>query len=235
MKTIHTLSKLTLLATALGLAQHSFAQTTGMPNNASESVDLEQSLRDDGYIERSNGLFASPNLAEPAFVATNAQGRQALVLEMHKDRATYLARAQKNGIQAQEQNVLNSFDRTIADASKIASVAKITNSSEGPCIVPNGATLFASATSNAGTSASAFAVNSIDFGPATPTANYAEASTEFSTVSNTGVGTSPASSSTSNSFSCFAYSYGSVTCPGESAPAVSAYISTFSTRPRCFL
>jgi hypothetical protein len=154
---------------------------------------------------------------------------------MRKDRAAYLTRAQKNGIQEQEQTVLDSFDRSIADASKIASVAKVTQTRTGTCLVPNGSTLRAIATSNGGISASANAANILDFGPVTPTANYAEASTEFATVSNTGVGYTAAVSSTSNSLSCFAYGYGSVRCPGETAPAVTAYISTLSTALRCRL
>jgi hypothetical protein len=232
MKSLYSFAALSILASSLGFAQDSVKQNAAF-SPTQNNLSYAQSLMDDGYARVSDGLFVDQNSASPAYVAINENGRKTLLVEVNKDRANYLRHAQKNGIQTQEQNFLNSLDRVIADLSKQATVAKGSMTQTGTCLVPNGATLRAMASSYGGTSASANAVNYIDFGPATPTTNVAQADTDYASLYNTAVGTTAASVSTSNAQSCFAESYGSVTCPGESSPGVAAYAYSFNRAARC--
>ena len=212
----------------LGLALSS-AQAQGPAGSA-----LEKSLLESGYVALSDGLYADSSVSGKALVATNAAGHTALADQLQADHAQDLRIAQKDGVSRSEQRVLDSLLSKIQSLRQAATTqAKITQSNFGACLTPNGATLYASSSSSNGTSASATAVNALDFGPITPTDNYAEAGTEFSSNSGYGVGASPANASASQAQSCFAYGYGSVTCPGENAPGVSAYASSLGRARRC--
>jgi hypothetical protein len=248
MKIIHTLSKISILVSALAFVQTSFAQTTlaqiesgqapmalapTSPAANSLAVSVEQTLLDEGYIKRGDGLYATQDL-QAALFATTHQGRQSLAMEVGKDRDAYLMRAQKNGIQPGEKNLLDGFDGVIADLSKTELAGKARDNQVRECITPNGATLRALAISNNGTTANAFAANVLDFSPATATTNRATSSTDSGgTVTVTTVGSNRAISSQNDPLSCNAFASASVTCPGETAAAVFAYAPSTSSAPAC--
>ena len=201
---------------------------------AANAQSLEKALVERGYKAISDGLYAELSTSGNAWVATNSAGHKMLVQHMENDRNTVLQIAQKDGVSAREARTLKQLQGNIDALNQaVPAQAKNSQSNYGSCLTPNGAALYASASSYQGTSASATAVNALDFGPITPTSNYAEANTEYSGDYGFGVGASPANATTSDSSSCFAFGYGSVTCPAENAPGVTAYASSFSRRNIC--
>lgn len=201
---------------------------------AANAQSLEKTLVENGYKAISDGLYAELSASGNAWIATNSAGQKMLAQQMETDRNAFLQIAQKDGLSAGEARTLKQLQGNIDALNKATQVqAKNSQSNYGACLTPNGASLYASASSYQGTSASATAVNALDFGPITPTSNYAEASTDYSGVYGYGVGATPADASTSDAASCFAFGYGSVTCPAESAPGVTAYASSFSRRRTC--
>ena len=196
---------------------------------------LEKTLVESGYRAVGDGLYADQAASGKALIAINAAGHNALADILQNDQAQFLRVAQKDGVSRSEQRILNSLLSNIQSLRQAASglQSKASQSNYGACYTPNGATLYASATSNGGTSASATAVNALDFGPITPTVNEAEASTEFVTNTDYNIGAAAANASVMQAQSCFAYGYATVTCPGDTWPGVSAYASSNSTRLRC--
>lgn len=228
------MNKLNVAACLALSAVFATAQAQDKTQNVSA---LEKTLVESGYRALSDGLYANPSASGKALIAINASGHNALADLLQNDQVQFLGVAQKDGISRGEQRILDGLQSKIQSLRQAATglQAKASQSNYGSCYTPNGATLYASATSNGGTSASASAVNALDFGPITPTDNEAEASTEFATNTDYNVGASPASTSISQAQSCFAYGYATVTCPGETWPGVSAYASSQSTRLRCLL
>lgn len=201
---------------------------------AANAQSLEKTLMDNGYKAISDGLYAELSASGNAWIATNRAGQKMLVQQMESDRDAYLQIAQKDGVSAREAHTLKQLQGNIeALTQAVQAQAKGSQSNYGACLTPNGASLYASASSYQGTSASATAVNALDFGPITPTSNYAEASTDYSGDYGYGVGATSADASASDPASCFAFGYGSVTCPAENAPGVTAYASSFSRRRYC--
>lgn len=196
-----------------------------------DTDSVAQSLLDRGYQQLSDGLYANNKTAGKSLIAINAAGHQALALQVQAELEIFKSAAQTDGISTGEQRIM---DRLQANIDRLQAVsAKDSQANYGTCLTPQGATLYAAANSTGGTSADSTSVNALDFGPITPTDNYAEAATEYSFSSNSNVGASAASASTSHAMSCYAYGYSYVICPGETQPGVSAFASSTSSRPRC--
>lgn len=222
------------LNVAAWIALSTVFATAQAQDTAQKISAVEKTLLESGYRAVGNGLYADQS-AGNALVAVNAAGHNALADKLQNDQAQFLRIAQKDGVSRSEQRILDSLLSNIQSLRQAASglQSKASQSNYGTCYTPNGATLYASATSNGGTSASSTAVNALDFGPITPTVNEAEASTEFLTNTDYNIGSAAANASVMQSFSCFAYGYATVTCPGDTWPGVSAYASSTSTRLRC--
>jgi hypothetical protein len=223
------------LAASTFIACSLFASSLAFAKSITET---EQALLDEGFAKVAEGLYAdsqtggktaNSRATTTSYIATNAAGRKMLSLEVLRTRDDYLKRAQADGIQATEKAVQAGLDRVMTNLAQPTS--KIVQT--GTCLVPNGATLRAIATSSGGNTASANARNALDFYPTTPTNNYAEAATETTFMSDNAVGITAASASASTFFSCFAYGYGSVTCPGESDAGVWAFESSQNNSRRC--
>lgn len=227
------MNKLISHAVAVALSTALVPTLAQAQDKASTQEALVDSLQSQGFTSLSDGLNVNTMGTGKALVATNAAGHQALAMQIKAERAIYERAALTDGLSAGEQRVLDRLQDNIDALQARPSLAKDSQSSYGSCLTPNGASLYASATSNNGTSASSTAVNALDFGPITPTYNFAEAATEYTYTSNAAVGATAATASTSSPRSCYAYSASSVTCPGEAYPGVSAFASSSSSAPRC--
>jgi hypothetical protein len=187
--------------------------------------------QEEGLKFVSDGLYAESSDSGESFVATNAKGRVALAQKIRALQPQIQTLLNANGVTRAERLLLDSLDERVRTLQ--APVAKGTQEHTGTC--SNGAMLYARATATAGTSASGYAVVSLDFGPVTPTLNEASATTDTNGAYDTGSAYDAAQASVSESLSCFSDAAATVTCPGDSGPAVSAFAYSVSRAPRCRL
>lgn len=193
--------------------------------SAADQTSLHDRLTlEEGMSMVSNGLYFEKTRSGDAYVATNADGRRALA-----------ARVRAVDAQMKKSNSGTRLDP--ARTGELLSIleapeAKGSMNREGNC---GAAQVFAFASSSNGSSANASSLNGLDFGPVTPTANYAEAYTDLIYNSGTGTGYTPAQAQAYEAASCFAGAYSSVTCPGASSPAVVAWALSSRNLPRCYL
>lgn len=181
----------------------------------------------------SDGLYATQTETGDSFVAVNAAGMQTLAQQIERslNRAQQLF-AKDGSISRSEQLFLTRMQGSI-DSLRADAALKASQTSGGSC--PGGATLYTKATATSGTNATAYAVNALDFSPATPTFNEASAYTDFTSNYVTATGLTPAQTSASSSQSCISAGEARVTCPGASTPASRAYAISYSSRPACLL
>ncbi len=185
-------------------------------------------VSEEGMTLVADGLYMEKTASGASYVAINSAGRESLRgivqsdLDAQRTRLTAKGRADTGaGIVASLERVL---DRLNAEMQ-----GKVSQTS----YCPSGAQIYARALSSGGTAASGYAVNALDFSPATPTSNLAEASTDNIYNSQTTVGLTPANASANESASCYAYGYASVTCPGETSPRATAYATSWRRAPIC--
>lgn len=212
---------ITLLAAAL------IAQTA---HAAKPDVQTAPGL--EGMALISDGLYARQTESGDAYVAINAAGMKSLAVRVEQTRQRAGALFAKDGVSPSEQLFLDRIQGTIDSLNADASL-KATQIRGGSC--PSGATLYTKAVANNGNAASAYAVNSLDFSPPTPTFNEASAYTDFNSDYVTATGLTPAQTSVSSAGSCISAAEARVTCPGQSTPASRAYASSWSNRPACLL
>lgn len=177
-----------------------------------------------------DGLYATEHADGASFLAVNAAGKSELAKRIDEVRAEATLRYAADGIQGNEQSVL---DRLAASAQALRQEgsAKASQTSGGSC--GNGNTLRTTASATNGYNASASAVNAIDFGPATPTQNQAVAYNDFNYNESTATGLAAAQASVSDSGSCVSVAEGRVTCPGATVPASRAFAYSMSRAPAC--
>jgi hypothetical protein len=207
------------------------ALTSGIASagDAATATLHERLTQDEGLHQISDGLYAESSDSGESFVATNAKGRAALAQKIRALQPQIQALFKANGVNRAERLVLDSLDERARALQ--APIAKGTQERTGTC--SNGAMLYARATATSGTSANGYAVVSLDFGPVTPTLNEASASTDTNGAYDTGSAYDAAQASASESLSCFSDATATVTCPDDSAPAVSAFAYSVSRAPRC--
>jgi hypothetical protein len=185
-------------------------------------------VSEEGMTLVADGLYMEKTASGASYVATNNAGRESLRgivqndLDTQRARLTAKGRADTGaGIVASLERVLERFDAELQG--KVSQTA----------YCPGGAQIYARALSNSGTSASGYAVNALDFSPATPTTNRAEASTDNVYNAQTTIGMTPANASANEPGSCWAYGYASVTCVGETTPRATAYAYSSGRSPSC--
>lgn len=187
---------------------------------------LEQTLtQKDGLNLVSDGLYGQKNGNDESYVAVNRAGREALLAIMKQNRVTLEQGFSADGINRTEQAALDDLDASIAELSKPeANTGKAQQERTGFC----GSTqVYARAISNGGTSSSAYSVASNATGPVDATANFASTTNGITYQSQNTVGAAPASVSGSNPAVCASTGFATVTCPGASSAAVSAYAISF--------
>lgn len=178
----------------------------------------------------SDGLYATLHAHSGSFVATNAAGKLELARRIEDVRAQALAAYSVDGLQPNEEGVLARLTASAQSLRQEATI-KASQSSGGTC--GNGNTLHTSAIATNGYNASAFAVNAIDFGPATPTLNYAVAYNDFNSNEVTATGLVAAQTSVSNPGSCISVAEARVTCPGATVAASRSFAYSINRAPAC--
>lgn len=209
---------MTLIAAAL-LSQTAFAAKPDAQASGIEGMRLI-----------SDGLYAAQSETGESYVAVNAAGMESLALRIEQTYERAHALFAKNGISRSEQLFLDRTQESI-DSLRADAALKAIQTRGGSC--PGGATLYTKATATSGTTATAYAVNALDFSPATPTFNQATAYNDFDSNYVTATGLTPAQTSVSSSQSCISAGDARVTCPGQSTPASHSYASSWSNRPAC--
>lgn len=202
---------------------HAFAQ------EKARSLD-EVLTQDQGMTQVSEGLWARTSPASESYVAVGKAGHAALLEKLIELRPKISPTQAQIGAAAQP----SLLDQAIGDLDAMHLDAKQTviGSCAGPGS-PGEPELRAIANSSGGTTASASAVMTKDFGPATNTTNFARAET----VNRQGVTTSSqsdtehfftqasASASAPVQMPCSAAAWATVTCP-TGGPGISAFSST---------
>lgn len=189
----------------------------------------------EGMTRIDDGLYARIGDNSEAYVATTANGQRALLthLQALHDR---LATRKMAG------NGSSLLNRAIADISRSLDAVQAKREVTGDCSGPGGTAMpqiYARAFSSGGISANAYAVRTLDFGPGTPTANYASAQASdiggtTSSQDSTTVGDVAASASISVPASrnaCTAGAYATVTCPGHTQPSIRAFATSWYQQP----
>jgi hypothetical protein len=214
----------------LALASSSaFAQVS-----ASRSLD-DVLTHDEGMTLISDGLYAQSTGSGESWVAVNPAGQRALRVKLQELRAKWAK--QSKPAAASKSPAFAALDRSIAQLSTLSPDQIV----EGDCTGPGGTampSLYARATSSGGYTASGYAVRQLDFGPGTPTQNAAWAETDnpfgdpTSQQTGSGVGDQAASATaTAVGRRCQAFASASITCPGQSSPAIAA--SAYSQAGDC--
>lgn len=193
---------------------------------SASATSLHSRLTSEGMTLISNGLYAKHNESGENFVATNAAGRLALAAKVGAVRSTIEKRYAKNISSRRAQVLLKQSADIIADLSRPAAKSSQYDDNYGGC--GNGSLLRARAVSSDGNFADAYAANYIDFGPATPTNNFAMANSNYVYDMSSAIGMSPATASVLDYQSCDAQAYANVTCP-DGINGVAAY--AYSVRP----
>jgi len=178
-----------------------------------------------GMTEVSDGLYARKTGNSESYYATNAAGRMAIADRMYQVNEKFRELYAVDGISLKEQILLTRSE----EAQKVLreSAEGTRDFQTGNC--NNGAYLVATAYSSDGVSASATAVNALDFGPATPTTNYAYARAGHYYNDAVTTGLTQASASAYSPSACMAEAYSIVVCPNGAFGAGPAY--EFSYRP----
>lgn len=192
---------------------------------------LDQVLtQKEGLARISDGLYADKQGNDASYVATNQAGRDALVTIMMQDRAMLERAYSVDGINRSEQAALNDMDASIAELSQPA--AKMSSEKNGTCGTTQ---IYARATADNGTAASGYSVASNASGPVAATANFASTIIGSNYQNHSGVGAAPASVSSADPNACYSASYATVTCPGKSFPAITAYGFSYRVAPGCYM
>jgi hypothetical protein len=199
------------LFSALMLALVGTANSAGVHTyDIKKPEPVDQHLVKIGYVEVSDGLFQSEGGKGKGFVALTASARASMAAKITDLRNRYQASAGSDGVSAGEQRVLKAFDDSVARMRKSAQSSK-TVVNRGEC--GSGAQIAAGASAINGNSAMAAAGVTIDFGPTTPTGNYALAVTDNAYDVSFGEGSDWAQASAYSYGSCISYAYASVSCP----------------------
>lgn len=202
------------------------------PSASAAETSLHDRLTvEQGMSEMSPGFYAQKSQTGESFVATSAAGQRALAQKLREVRALQQNRLSKKQPSHAEQAALNKTENLLKQLE--TSVSKDSQSGYENC--SNGALLYVSAASSSGSTATGYAVVALDFGPVTPTLNYADAYNDNGGDTNYGSGYAAAQASVDGGHSCFAAGFASVTCPDESSPKIVAYAYSQSNRPRCYL
>lgn len=183
-----------------------------------------------GMVEVAEGLYAEFGQGSASFVAINSQGTLALSDRVRKLHLELSQRFARDGIEPQEARLLDRIERS-AEELRVEAAVKAYQSGTGTC--GNGSTLRAWASATSGHSASAYAVNASDFGPATPTDNQVWVADDFLSQHVSSVGLTPAEAAVAKPGSCNSVAEAKVYCPGQSAAAVRAYAWSLSRAPAC--
>lgn len=192
---------------------------------------LDQVLtQKEGMTLKQDGLYVQANEQGESYVAVNQAGRQALLTIVKQNREVFATGFAADGtITGTEQSALNDFDRNIAELSQPTTKAQ--DEETGYC----GTTMvYAKATSNGGTTATAYAVASNATGPVAATTNFASTVIGINYQSANTIGATPASLSTSNPRVCGATGFSTVTCPGESNAKVNAFAVSYRPGLGCW-
>lgn len=183
-----------------------------------------------GMVQVAEGLYAEFAEGSTSFVAINSQGALALSDRVRKLHLELSQRFARDGVEPQEARLLARIEQS-AEELRVEAAVKAYQSGTGTC--GNGSTLRAWASATSGHSASAYAVNASDFGPATPTDNQVWVTNDFLTQQVSSVGLTPAEAAVANVGSCTSIAEAKVYCPGQSAAAVRAYAWSMSRAPAC--
>lgn len=187
----------------------------------------ERLTLDEGMNLAGDGLYAQESDAGISYVATNDAGRRALATKIRALLPSIRKQLAGSGLNHQERKSLSRSEALIGELESAIGKGAQTGGCE------SGATVYARALSSWGTQASGLAKVTLDFGPTTPTNNYAEAETDFTYITDSGVGSDPAEAIAAEPFSCVASAQASVFCPGTNTAAVHAWAFSVSRTPRC--
>lgn len=182
---------------------------------------LESQLVARGMSEVEPGLYASAEKSSRRFVAVSAAGHQALAQRINTQVTQLRTVLGKNGSTAAEQ-------RFIDGLAKGAEALRAAANKSGYC--NSGAQVYATASAYWGTEAMAAAGISLDFGPTTPTSNYAFAGTDQAPGnSSSTVGRDDAVAYVYSGYGCYSAAIATVSCPNGDGPGAAAY--QFSEHP----
>lgn len=212
----------TLLALALASGYAHAGQQTSLH---------EQLTQEQGMQQVADGLYALTTEDGEAFVAINKAGQAALAVRVEALRGEFAARMQKDGLSRAESNLLSGLGRSAQKLRESAS-AKVEVSNGGTC--GNGNTLYTRAYSTGGYTASAYAVNALDFSPPTPTLNEATAYNDFASNYVSTSALTPAQTAVNNYGSCIAVAEATVSCPGNPYPQSVSMAYSNSRSRLCF-
>ena len=181
-------------------------------------------IQKEGMTRVSDGLYYQKSDSGESFVAISASGKQVILDKMRETRAALALRLAQTHSESGEAS-LASLDDQIDRLSNPRPNQVIT----GHC--GDQATIYARALSSGGTSASAYAVDQGGgFSPPVSTTNYASASSDNHSNSQTTSTGTPATASVTDARSCVAYSSATVNCTGDPHPPTISAFAT-STRP----
>jgi len=208
----------TSILTLALVSASAFAQSTSQQA-------LDQALtQKEGMTRAGDGLYYQKTDSGESFVATSAAGKRAILQKMQETRDTLAAHLTKNPSESGQAS-LAILDQEIAKLDKPQP-----KNQEVTWHCGDQATIYARALSAGGTSASAYAVDQGGgFSPALSTTNYASASSDNHSNSQTTSTFTPATATITDTRSCVAYSSASVNCYGDPNPPT---ISAFATSTR---
>jgi hypothetical protein len=172
----------------------------------------------------SDGLYARISPDRESYVATNAAGRKAMAEKMRKVNAVFAEQYAAGGLTRSERIALERSERIQKDLLKPVVQAKVPNSCN------SGAALFASVSVADGHSASASAGITLDFGPTTPTENYAWARAGSGSRDDFGIGLDAAEAWYFDPYACISEAIAQVTCPAGDG-GEGAYMQDISIDP----
>lgn len=175
---------------------------------AAQSADIK-APRDPlkGMTQVSDGLYARISADRESYIATNAAGRNAMAEKMRKVSAEFAKLYAIDGITRSERAAMERSEHIQKELLQPATQSKEADSCN------SGAALFASVAVSEGHSASANAGITLDFGPTTPTQNYAYARAGNNWADDYGTGLDTASASIFNASACISEAIAQVTCP----------------------
>jgi hypothetical protein len=200
------------------------AASTIASAQAGETLARQDKLK--GMTQVSDGLYASRSEKRASYVATNAAGRVALAEQMRKVNALFASQYAVDGISRAEREMLDRSERTQEELRQSNTHSK----ADGSC--SSGAYVVANVSAYDGHSASAYAVNALDFGPVTPTDNYAWVRAGYS-LFDTGIGQDAAEISIYNSSACISEAYAHVLCPAGYSGGTADYTVSVDPYSNC--
>lgn len=175
----------------------------------------------EGMVRVGDGLYYQKTATGESFVAYSESGKQVILEKMMDTRdalSARLALTHSESGQASLEMLDNQIDRLIHPPQPDEVVT-------GHC--GDQATVYARALSSGGTSASAYAVDEGGgFSPMVSTTNYASASSDNHSNSQTTSTLTPATATVTDGRSCVAYSTATVNCSGDPNPPT---IEAFAT------